>query len=207
MDVDNHESTREAIMQATLRELRERGIRNLTVKSVAISSNVVPSVVIYHYKTKDGLLLACANCFGSVQGRLTDELADILKAGEDPFQTFEKFVALCLSRAEEARVLVELQMYLQLVHKTQTQEIWQESLRSFDVLAPIFASRFAMRPEFARALVHQLSVLVVRLTTMESSELAEVYECPEPEARAKAFSFFKETLLLATGHTPKAASE
>lgn len=198
MDVDKHETTREAIMHATLCELQESGIRNLTIKSVAISSGVVPSVVIYHYKTKDGLLLACANCFGSAQGRLTDELAEVLSVDEEPMETFEKFVALCLSRAEESRVLVELQMYLQLVHKTQTKEIWQESLRSFDVLAPLFASRFGLQPEFARALVHQLSVIVVRLTTMGAPELAEVYGCPEAEARARAFSFLKQTLLLTT---------
>jgi len=81
---DDCEDTREAIMKATYRALRDNGTADLTIQNIADEFEKSKSLLYYHYETKDDLLVEFlswlidrnAEFLDSEDIETTDELVD-----------------------------------------------------------------------------------------------------------------------------------
>ncbi|MWG35730.1 TetR/AcrR family transcriptional regulator [Halomarina oriensis] len=80
---DDCEDTREAIMKATYRALRDNGTADLTIQNIADEFEKSKSLLYYHYETKDDLLV-------EFLGWLIDRNAEFLDS--DDVETTVEFV-------------------------------------------------------------------------------------------------------------------
>ena len=69
--------TREEILAATYRSLREYGYADLTIKKIGTELERSPSLIYHHYEDKDALVLACLEyLLEYFEGELDDESID-----------------------------------------------------------------------------------------------------------------------------------
>ncbi|MFD1515513.1 TetR/AcrR family transcriptional regulator [Halomarina rubra] len=86
---DGCEDTREAIMKATYRALRDNGTADLTIQNIADEFEKSKSLLYYHYETKDDLLIEFLSW-------LIDRNAEFLEG--DDVETTEEFVSAMIPR-------------------------------------------------------------------------------------------------------------
>ena len=95
--------TRQKILQAAFRALSRKGYEHTTIKDIAEEAGVAQGLVNYHFKSKQGLVMAVlAMCCAEMQlpGR-DDALASALDA-------FEQFKSVLRSRRDVHRLYIQL---------------------------------------------------------------------------------------------------
>ena len=173
------EGTREQILAATYRTLRERGYADLTISAIGEEFEKSPSLVYRHYDSKDDLVLAC------LRFMLEEFEAELTEADfEDPRGRLEEFVGWGLGDAppEQRRfvsTLVELRS--QAVHDAAYREHFTRSDEVFVGYVADVIRAGIDRGEFrecdpvrmAETLVTTMSGAMLRRSTCESEVCLE----------------------------------
>ena len=104
---------REAILQATLGLLRERGVARLTTRDVAERAGVSEASVYYHYTDKAGLLRAVFEAgLQPLQALAYDEHASLLELGQGLEAFLDKGLLVMMAAQSDVDLRAELATFL-----------------------------------------------------------------------------------------------
>lgn len=113
---ENPVNTREEILAATYRTLRDRGYADLTMQAIGEELDQSPSLVYHHYEDKDALVLACLEY---LLEHFRDEYS--YETIDDPRERLEEVVDWCFGTADadddrQPFVRTVLELRVQAIH-------------------------------------------------------------------------------------------
>lgn len=97
-----HEQRKEQIIRSCIEELAESGFKNLTFKNIAERAKINPSLVSYHFKSKNILLFALLDYIFTHK---VDYVEDAISSGKPAMERMEEYIDVSLEHQRTYRSL------------------------------------------------------------------------------------------------------